>query len=161
MTFDGIYRWAIAWAKREALRYKIARGETPIQAGEPPPPRQPTRSAEDAAIRPDEHDPRLAWCMGKRIYLGADTQISRLFWLLASPVGRACSLAEVQRAIDELETPRDAAEGEFKQAGVRVRKAFARLRRALREAGVDDHLLIVRGGDAENPEYQMVLRFPK
>jgi len=50
---------------------------------------------------------RIAWCVGKRIYLGHDTQVSRLFWLLASPVGRAHTLAEVQRAIDGIETARD------------------------------------------------------
>jgi hypothetical protein len=105
MTMAEIYDWAIAWARREALRLKIARGETPIQIGSQPPVRRTTRMAEDASIRRDEHDVRIAWCVGKPIYLGHDTQVSRLFWLLASPVGRAQPLAKVQRAIDGIEPP--------------------------------------------------------
>jgi hypothetical protein len=162
MTIEEIYRWAIAWARREILRYKIARGETPTQIdGRSSHRSATTRSADNASIFRDEHDPRIAWCVGKRIYLGADTQISRLFWLLASPVGRACTLADVQRAIDGFETMREEGsdDGEFKQASQRVRKATSKLRAALREADVDEHLIIVRGGDRENPEYTMVLRF--
>jgi hypothetical protein len=104
MTLAEIYEWAIAWAQREALRHRIARGETPIQAGDKPAVRVRNRSPEDAGIRCAEHDPRVAWCVGKRIYLGDDSQISRLFWLLARTVGRACTLAEVQRAVDGLAT---------------------------------------------------------
>jgi hypothetical protein len=161
MTIREIYLWAIAWAKRQLWRQKLSRGELPIQAGDAAPERQQTTPPEDVGIRRDEHGPRLAWCMGKRIYLGKDSQIGRLFWLLASPVGRARTLAEVQRAIDGFETERDedASDAGFKQAGQRVRKAFSRLRQALREAEVDDHLLIVRGGSSAWPEYTMVLRF--
>src|SRR5690606_32152637 len=36
MTIVEIYNWAIAWAKRESLRLKIAQGETPIQIGNKP-----------------------------------------------------------------------------------------------------------------------------
>jgi hypothetical protein len=159
-TIAQIYRWAIAWAKREMLRCRIARGDLSVQGGsaaleaDPKPP-------SDAGIRPDEHDPKIAWCLGKRIYLGHDTQVSRLFWLLANPVGRACSLAEVQRAVDGMETTRDmdATGDEFQRASQRVRKALTKLRQALRENGADTHLLIVRGGDARTPEYTMVLRF--
>ena len=90
-----------------------------------------------------------------------DSQIGRLYWPLASRVGRARTLAEVQRAVDGFETERDLDSDDvgFKQASQRVRKDFSRLRRALREAEVDDHLLIVRGGSAAWPEYTMVLRF--
>lgn len=163
MTIVEIYDWAIAWAKREALRLKIARGETPIQCRDAPPERQQTTPPEDIGIRRDENDPRFAWCMGKRIYLGKDSQIGRLFWLLASPIGRARSLAEVQRAVDGFETDRemDSDDNGFKQASQRVRKAFSKLRQAFREAKVDAHLLIVRGGSAACPEYTMVLRWPK
>lgn len=157
MTMAEIYDWAIAWAKREIARCKIARGETPIQAGDKPLPNA-TRAAEDASISRDEHDPRIAWCVGKRIYLGDDTQISRLFWLLASPVGRARTLGEVQRAIDSFETDREDKD-KFEDAMKRMRKAFSKLRRALHENKADDHLLIVRGGSAACPEYTMVLRF--
>lgn len=161
MTLAEIYEWAIAWAQREALRHKITRGETPIQAGDKPAVPARNRSPEDAGIRRDEHDPRIAWLLGKRIYLGDDSQISRLFWLLASPVGRACSLAEVQRAVDGLETTRDMGPTgeEYKKAGQRVRKAISKLRAAIDEGGAADHLLIVRGGNNKYPEYSMVLRF--
>jgi len=161
MTLAEIYEWAIAWAQREALRHKIARGETPIQAGHKPAIPVRNRSPEDAGIRRDEHDPRIAWCLGKRIYLGDDSQISRLFWLLAKPVGRACTLAEVQRAVDGLETDRapDPKRQEYKLASQRVRKAISKLRAAIDEGGAADHLLIVRGGNTKYPEYSMVLRF--
>jgi len=163
-TFGETYDWAVAWAKREILRHKLARGETPIQAGDGEDGNgghPKTTSAENASIRRDEHDPRVAWCMGKRIYLGNNTQVSRLFWLLASPVGRARSLWEVQRAVDSFETDHnsDATGDEFKRASQRVRKAMTKLRAALRENKADDHLLIVRGGDNDNREYTMVLRF--
>mgnify|MGYP005846528515 CR=1 FL=1 len=157
MTMAEIYDWAIAWAKREIVRRNIARGETPIQTGDKPLPKA-TRAAEDASIKRDEHDPRIAWCVGKRIYLGDDTQISRLFWLLTSPVGRACTLAEVQRALDGFETYRKDKK-EFEDAMKRLRKAISKLRKALHEGHADDHLLIVRGGSAACPEYTMVLRF--
>jgi hypothetical protein len=161
MTIAEIYDWAIAWARRESLRLKIARGETPIQNGSPSPARQPTRKAEDASIRRDEHDVRIAWCVGKRIYLGHDTQVSRLFWLLALPVGRAHTLAEVQRAIDGIETTRDmdATGEEYQKASQRVRKTISKLRAAIEEGGAADHVLIVRGGSQSDPEYTLVLRF--
>jgi hypothetical protein len=161
MTMAEIYDWAIAWARREALRLKIARGETPIQSAQQPPVRRATRMAEDASIRRDEHDLRIAWCVGKRIYLGHDTQVSRLFWLLALPVGRAHTLAEVQRAIDGIETARDMDETgeEYQKASQRVRKAISKLRAAIEEGGAADHVLIVRAGSQSDPEYTLVLRF--
>ena len=160
MTMEEIYRWAVAWAKRELLRRKMDRGEMPAptkRKGAHP----ALRSAEEAGILRDEQDSAIAWCMGKRIYLGNDTQVSRLFWLLASPLGRACSLGEVQRAVDDMETPRDMDESgeEYKRAGQRVRKAISKLRSRLIEGGADNHLIINRGGSQKYPEYTMVLRF--
>jgi len=154
MTIREIYLWAIAWAKRELWRQKLSRGELPILASDVSPERRQTTPPEDIGIQRDESDPRFAWCMGKRIYLAKDSQISRLFWLLASPVGRARTLAEVQRAVDGFETDRDLDSDEdgFKQASQRVRKALSKLRQALREAKVDAHPLIVRGGSAACPE---------
>ena len=92
--------------------------------------------------------------MRNRIYLGDDSQISRLFWLLASPVGRACSLAEVQRAVDGLETTRDMdpTGEEYKKASQRLRKAISKLRAAIDEGGAADQFLIVRGGDVSRPD---------
>ena len=86
-------------------------------------------------------------------------------WAIAStsaaipkPVGRVCSLAEVQRAIDGVETSADlnVSDDEVRKAGQRVRKVIAKLRKPLREGGAEDYLKIVRGGDAENPDYTMV-----
>ncbi|MBL6704995.1 MAG: hypothetical protein ISQ06_02705 [Planctomycetaceae bacterium] len=48
---------------------------------------------------------------------------------------------------------------EYRKAGQRIRKVVSKLRAEFRKAEVDDHLLIVRGGDADGPEYSMVLRF--
>ncbi len=84
-----------------------------------------------------------------------------MFWLLATPIGRANSLGDVQRVVDGVETHRDHDETgeEFRKAGQRVRKAVANLRKAIRDADADTHLLIVAGGDRANPEYTMVLRY--
>lgn len=108
----------------------------------------------------DPHDTRKAVWAGKRIYLGNDTQIARLFWLLAKPVGRAASLAEVQRAVDGMETDRDGRPDDVRKAAQRVRKAISDLRAALREVGLDDHVVIVKGGPQDTPDYTMVWRFP-
>jgi len=114
-----------------------------------------------AGPMPDEHDERVAWWVGKRIYLGRDTQVSRLFWLLAKPVGRAHSLGAVQRAVDGMET--NAGTGstpkEIEKARKRVRKAISKLRAALREAKLDDHYVIHRGGTQDEPEYSLIPRF--
>ena len=162
MTIEEIYLWAIAWAKRQLLRRKMDANAAQVSGGNDNSRHPSVRSAEEAGILRDEHDRSIAWCVGKRIYLGEDTQISRLFWLLASPLGRACSLGEVQRAVDDMETTRGMDEsGEaYKKAGQRVRKAISKLRARLIEAEANDHLIINRGGSQKYPEYTMVLRFP-
>ena len=161
LTLREIYQWAIAWADREKVRLRLAKAEGLLPKGGDEQPRRIDPAAEDdAGVRRDPHDDRLAWCMGRRIYLGNDTQISRLFWLLASPVGRACSLGEVQRAVDGMETNADlgVSDAELRKAGQRVRKVIAKLRQALREGEADAHLLIVHGGSAKDPEYTLVFR---
>lgn len=112
---------------------------------------------------PDPYDTRKAVWFGKRIYLGNEGQVSRLFWLLAKPRGAARSLADVQRAIDGMETDAQhvAMTDEVRKAGQRVRKAISKLRAAIREAELDDHVLIVRGGTHAEPEYSMVWRFAR
>lgn len=162
MTMEEIYQWAIAWAKRELIRAKNVRGETSSQTVTNRKQHHPAvRSAEEASILRDENDPCIAWCMGKRIYIGDDTQVSRLFWLLASPVGRARTLAEVQRAVDLQESSCmvGTEECEIRKSHQRVRKAISKLRAALLEASVDDHLLVTRSGSSEDPEYTMLARF--
>ncbi len=162
MTMEEIYQWAIAWAKRELIRAKIARGETSSPTATDRKHLHPAvRSAEEASILRDENDLCIAWCMGKRIYLGDDTQVSRLFWLLASTIGRAYSLAEVQRAVDLQESSLEVGteEGEIRKSHQRVRKAISKLRATLVEAEADDHLVIIRGGSQNAPDYTMLLRF--
>lgn len=161
MTMEEIYLWAIAWAKRELLRRKMDAKAAQISGGNDKSRHPSVRSAEEASIFRDEHDRKIAWCVGKRIYLGEDTQISRLFWLLASPLGRVCSLGEVQRAVNHEESSREMniSEEQIRKANQSVRKAISKLRARLIEADADDHLFINRGGSQKHPEYTMVLRF--
>lgn len=113
------------------------------------------------APEPDPYDTRKAVWFGKRIYLGNDGQVSRLFWLLAKPVGAAHSALEVQRAVDGVDVDRDSSPQEAKKAEQRMRKAFSKLRAALEEAGLDDHVVIVRGGPQNDREYSMVWRYAR
>lgn len=80
--------------------------------------------------------------MGKRIYLGDNTQVSRLFGLLASRIGRSQTLAEVQRAVDLPESSLEVGteEGEIRKSHQRVGKATLQVRAALLEASVDSSL---------------------
>lgn len=109
----------------------------------------------------DEYDDRFAKWMGKRLYLGRDTQASRLFWLLARPLGRARRIDEVQIAVDGMITDDsiDSPPEEIRKAALRVRKAVSKLRARMRDDGFDDHLVIHRDGGNECPEYTMVRRF--
>jgi len=109
----------------------------------------------------DPVDNRLAWWMGKRIYLGDDTQISRLFWLLASPLGQRRAMAEVQRAIDHMETSDfvNSSAEDIRKSQQRVRKAISILRQRLVESELDKHVLITKGGTQIDPDYTMVSRF--
>lgn len=88
----------------------------------------------------DDFDGRVVNWFGKRLYLGHDTQISRLFWLLARRPGVAHDLGQVQRAVDGMETSRDDADpAAYRKAMYRVRKAISKLRDRLREDGLDTH----------------------
>jgi hypothetical protein len=110
----------------------------------------------------DPYDNRVVNWFGKRIYLGHDTQISRLFWLLAESPGVPQHLSQVQRAVDGMETDRDAqGEDAFGKAMNRVRKAISKLRDRLREHELDDHVMIVKDGPADWPSYTMLARFGK
>ncbi len=157
---DALARWCLAAPKP---------ANPPASAPEPSQPPAPgakvETEAEDAGDvggpTEDLHDSRVAWWAGKRIYLGNDTQVSRLFWLLAKPVGAAAKLYEVQRAIDGMETTRDMRPDDVRKADQRVWKVVSKLRDALRDAGLDDHVLIVRSGTQAEPEYSMVWRFGK
>jgi len=109
----------------------------------------------------DRHDDRVVWWIGRRLYLGRDTQIARLFWLLAKPVGRAHTLGQVQRAVDGMETSAHVGSGpeDIAKAGKRMRKVVSKLRAAMRESGLDTHFVIHRGGSQSEPEYSLISRF--
>ena len=100
--------------------------------------------------------------MGKRLYLGHDTQISRVFWLLAKHLGRPQHLGAMQRAVDGFETFReDHGEEAFKKAMQRLRKAVSKLRDRLREHELDTHVMILKEGPNDWPSYTMIGRFSK
>lgn len=152
MTAREIYEWAIAWAEREAFRIRLAKKldqERP-RAG------RSVDTGVPGLIREDEHDPAVAWVNVKRVYLGHDTVTSKLFWLLARPLARKCSLAEIQRAFDGFETSRDMGADEYQKALGRFRKALSRVRRALGEHGADAELAILKLGTRDDPEYMMI-----
>jgi len=108
----------------------------------------------------DRHDTRVVNWFGKRLYLGRDTQVSRLFWLLAKKLGVPHDLGKVQRAVDGMETGRDEqGEEAFQKAMVRVRKAVSKLRSRLREHELDTHVMILKEGPNDWPSYTMIGRF--
>lgn len=162
LTAREIHACALAWADRQKIKAKLAasaHGQTPAPA--PGAKVEAEDTGDVGGPTEDPHDNRVAWWVGKRIYLGNDTEVSRLFWLLAKPVGRAANLAQVQRAIDGMETDRDGRPDDVRKAAQRVRKVISKLRAALREAGLDDHVLIVKDGPRADPQYSMVWRFGK
>jgi hypothetical protein len=110
---------------------------------------------------PDAQDSRCAMWFGKRIYLGHESQVSRVFWLLALNIGNAIRQAEIELVIDGFSSDPDYVPPvDVKKANQRRRKAFSNLRARLVESGLDDHVLIVKGGTQDYPEYTMVLCRP-
>jgi len=163
---DAIAELASTLVAIQRFQAKIVAADAELADHPPAGPAAKADADRDPSIQPggpepDPHDTRKAIWVGKRIYLGDDTQVSRLFWLLAQPVGVARTLGEVQRAVDGMETDRDSRPDEVKKAAQRVRKAMSRLRAALREAELDRHVIIVPGGPREVPEYTMVWRFTR
>ena len=161
---DAIAELSSTLAAIQRFQAKIVAADEEPASHPPADPEAKAAGDRDLSIQPggpepDPHDTRKAIWVGKRIYLGDDTQVSRLFWLLARPLGVARTLGEVQRAVDRMETDRDCRPDEVKKAGQRIRKAMSRLRAALREAKLDQHVIIVAGGPREVPEYTMVWRF--
>jgi hypothetical protein len=109
----------------------------------------------------DRYDDRIAWWCGKRIYLGRNTQLCKLFWLLSSQLGRARSVEEIIEVIDEkrIEAGRRAwSQPERLKAEQRVRKVVSRLRSRLGEEEVDAHAVIVRE-KTPHSAYVMIRRF--
>ena len=180
---DGAKRRALADMKRQAGEFveylTLVAGLEASQSGESvesgcpvqtsqvePADKNDHTPAEKEHIGGPEEDPfdkRAVNWVGKRIYLGSDTQVSRLFWLLAQPLGRAIPLCIVQRTVDGMETNEEigCSPEEIKKAQQRIRKVVAKLRRRMVESELDHHFLIVRGGTQESPEYMMTSRFSK
>jgi hypothetical protein len=159
-----IYARALAWTERNKIMAKLAAdagdvGKPAANDTRSDTATNPAQPANFGAPEPDPQDARYALWVGKRIYLGNDSQVGRLFWLLAKPLGRAASLAQVQRAIDGMETPSDYRPDEVRKTRQRVRQVVSKLRAQLGEAKFDDHVVIVRGGNQAEPEYTMIWRY--
>jgi len=91
-TAREVFACALAWADRQKIKTRLAADSNAPTSTQPPAPDvKPEADEESDAGGPteDPHDNRVAWWAGKRIYLGNDTEVSRLFWLLAKPVGAA------------------------------------------------------------------------
>jgi hypothetical protein len=74
----------------------------------------------------DRHNRGVVWWFGKKLYLGGDnTHVRRLFNLLAYPVGRSHTLADIKRELDGFEADRTLgyAQAEVKRADDRLRKS--------------------------------------
>lgn len=108
----------------------------------------------------DKFDARVVNWDGRRLYLGDDTQVSRLFWLLVRQLGQPCPEAEVQRAVDRMETSEylGHSDEQIRLARNRVRKAVSKLRKHLSEHGLDRHVVITREGGQRYPSYTMSYR---
>ena len=109
----------------------------------------------------DPADRRLVRWFRKRLYLGGEkTHAARVFWLLAKRMNRPVPVYELQRATDGFETSAQAGSNpeEIRQANNRIRKVISRLRAALREHGLDQHVAIVRESERDWPCYMMMYR---
>lgn len=110
----------------------------------------------------DMYDKRIAWWVGHRIYLGVNTRVSRLFWLLAEQLGIFCPMHEIQAEVDGYVTNASLGHSaeEIQKADQRLRQTLSRLRGRLREANVDDHVFIHRELTGMGPGLMMYRRFP-
>jgi hypothetical protein len=95
-------------------------------------------------IQRDPVNPRYVNVFGRSLYLGSNTQISRLFELLSQPFGKSRSFAEVQYAVDEMASDEHDDVVERKRTQGRVRKAVHELRCRLRTAMLDEFIVIER-----------------
>lgn len=109
----------------------------------------------------DLYDNRVVNWFGKRLYLGPKgSQVRELFMLLAKKPGVPHNLSEVQRAVDGMETYREEhGEDAFQKAMNRIAKALSKLRKHLRENRLDDHVVILKEGSRDYPNYTLMLRF--
>lgn len=121
-----------------------------IDAGMPPKLPEEDGPVEDLAggPEPDPLDRRYAVWIGKRIYVGDNTDVAKLFWLLAQPLGRPRLIGEVQRAVEGYETHHGySSQKDCRRSSQRIRKVASVLRGRIRDAGLENRLLVgVRGG---------------
>jgi hypothetical protein len=107
----------------------------------------------------DEYDPGVVWWGSKRLYLGKQTQLRRLFHLLADHPGRWHPVSEIQEAVYELRT--DASLGlpkrEVNRAAQNLRRLISRLKQRIREWGMDDHVVVVPKHVNHRPGYVLLL----
>jgi hypothetical protein len=107
----------------------------------------------------DWSDDRYACWFGKRIYLGSDSRVARLFWLLSEHLGRPRMIDDVQRAVEGMGSdPSVVSEEEAKKGDQRLRQTVSRLRERLRTAQVDDHIFIHREKTNGGPALTMFRR---
>lgn len=102
-------------------------------------------NASDSSPLTDSYDDRIVWWFGKRLYLGRKSRIRRLFELLANPPGKTRRLSEVQLAVDGSVTQDylGMTADDIRKADQRIRQDVSRLRAALREWGIDEHVFIL------------------
>jgi len=106
---------------------------------------------------PDEFHPGDAIWDGKHIKLGRDTQLSRLFWHLAKPLGKKRHVEEIQMALDGYLTDKSINdEQEVERWMNQLRVVITKLRVRLREAGLDQGVAIIREGSGLNLTYAMI-----
>lgn len=110
----------------------------------------------------DSTDSRIAWWFGKRIYLGNNTQIGNLFWLLAKTPGSAHLRDELQTVIDGFTSdPNMVSAAEVRKSEQRIRQVVSRLRAALRESGLNDHVAIHSERTDQGPAITLAYRFAR
>lgn len=111
----------------------------------------------------DRHDDQYAEYLGRRVYLGAPgTQVSKLFWLLADPLGVSRSLTEIQKALFGFSVERDYGnEEDYQRALKRVGKARDNLRARLNSPEFGGVLMIVCEDRKTYPSYRMIPTKPK
>jgi hypothetical protein len=133
--------------------------DSPEQDGEDVP-GEPAPSGQDAIgsrPEPDPYDPRAVNWFGKRLYLGAkDSQVARLFWVLAKRLGHACPWDEIRRSV--FDESAASPTREVKQVKQHVRTIVSKLKDRLEEHGLADHVLITCETPRQLPSYTMIVR---
>lgn len=108
----------------------------------------------------DEYQPGVVWWgTGKRIYLGKQTQLRRLFHLLADQPGRWHPVSEIQEFVFEIRSDPSigVSKSEVKRAEEKLRKLISRLKERMREGKLDDDAIIVPKWTEHRPGYVLLL----